>query len=155
MKRAALACSLARISLLLGVGLIGACGAPRTMGPSAGGGGAIAAGTGGAAVEGSGGVGSGGTGTGGAAGGTGAGGAGDPTPLTVHEWGTFTSVNSSAGALMEGMHHQEEALPAEEGPAERGEPVAGEVRAGRGARAAAARAVPPSLLAPRPAASAA
>jgi len=51
---------------------------------------------------------------------------------------------------------QEEALPAEEGPAERGEPVAGEVRAGRGARAAAAaRAVPPSLLAPRPAASAA
>ncbi len=31
--------------------------------------------------------------------------------LTVHEWGTFTSVNSSAGALMEGLHHEEEALP--------------------------------------------
>ncbi len=32
-------------------------------------------------------------------------------PLTVHEWGTFTSVNNSAGLLMEGMHHEEEALP--------------------------------------------
>jgi hypothetical protein len=32
--------------------------------------------------------------------------------LVVHEWGTFTSVRSSAGAQMEGLHHEEEALPA-------------------------------------------
>jgi hypothetical protein len=31
--------------------------------------------------------------------------------LVVHEWGTFTSVRSSAGAQMEGLHHEEEALP--------------------------------------------
>src|SRR5579859_4215769 len=47
--------------------------------------------------------------------GTGSGDAGTPAaqsqPLTVHEWGTFTSVNSSAGTLMEGLHHEEEALP--------------------------------------------
>jgi hypothetical protein len=44
---------------------------------------------------------------------TGSGNPGTPSqPLTVHEWGTFTSVNSSAGSLMEGMHHEEEALPA-------------------------------------------
>jgi hypothetical protein len=39
-----------------------------------------------------------------------------PTPtvtsgLVVHEWGTFTSVNGSDGALLEGLHHEEEALP--------------------------------------------
>ncbi len=32
--------------------------------------------------------------------------------LVVHEWGTFTSVGSSTGVLMEGLHHEEEALPA-------------------------------------------
>lgn len=32
--------------------------------------------------------------------------------LTVHEWGTFTSLLSSAGKTMEGLHHEEEALPA-------------------------------------------
>jgi hypothetical protein len=31
--------------------------------------------------------------------------------LVVHEWGTFTSVQSSAGTLMQGLHHEEEALP--------------------------------------------
>ena len=31
--------------------------------------------------------------------------------LVVHEWGTFTSVSTSAGTLMQGMHHEEEALP--------------------------------------------
>jgi hypothetical protein len=38
----------------------------------------------------------------------------DPVPegLIVHEWGTFTSVGSSTGALLEGLHHEEEALPA-------------------------------------------
>jgi len=42
----------------------------------------------------------------------------DPTPdpvqssLVVHEWGTFTSVDSSTGVLMEGLHHEEEPLPA-------------------------------------------
>jgi hypothetical protein len=39
-----------------------------------------------------------------------------PDPVTdtliVHEWGTFTSVNSSAGTLMEGLWHEDEALPA-------------------------------------------
>lgn len=34
------------------------------------------------------------------------------TGLIVHEWGTFTSVRSSSGAQMEGLHHEEEALPA-------------------------------------------
>src|SRR5581483_3250272 len=33
-------------------------------------------------------------------------------PLTVHEWGTFTSMISSAGGALEGLHHEEEALPA-------------------------------------------
>jgi hypothetical protein len=32
--------------------------------------------------------------------------------LVVHEWGTFTSVNGSDGKLLEGLHHEEEALPA-------------------------------------------
>ena len=35
-----------------------------------------------------------------------------PADLIVHEWGTFTSVGSSTGALMEGLHHEEEPLPA-------------------------------------------
>ena len=40
----------------------------------------------------------------------------DPTPqtdgLTVHEWGTYTSVQGSNGATLDGMQHEEEALPA-------------------------------------------
>ena len=39
---------------------------------------------------------------------------GDPSllfPLEVHEWGTFTSVQSSSGQDMEGLHHEEEPLP--------------------------------------------
>jgi len=35
-----------------------------------------------------------------------------PADLIVHEWGTFTSVDSSTGVLMEGLHHEEEPLPA-------------------------------------------
>jgi hypothetical protein len=31
--------------------------------------------------------------------------------LTVHEWGTYTSVQGSNGATLEGMQHEEEALP--------------------------------------------
>lgn len=31
--------------------------------------------------------------------------------FVVHEWGTFTSMQSSAGKTLEGMHHEEEALP--------------------------------------------
>ncbi len=31
--------------------------------------------------------------------------------LTVHEWGTYTSVLSSKGEQLSGMHHEEEALP--------------------------------------------
>ena len=31
--------------------------------------------------------------------------------LTVHEWGTFTSFMGSNGELIEGMHHEDEALP--------------------------------------------
>jgi hypothetical protein len=31
--------------------------------------------------------------------------------LTVHEWGTFTSFMGSDGKLIEGMHHEDEALP--------------------------------------------
>lgn len=31
--------------------------------------------------------------------------------LVVHEWGTFTSVQGSDGAVLEGMHHEEEGLP--------------------------------------------
>jgi hypothetical protein len=33
-------------------------------------------------------------------------------PLAVHEWGTFTSMVSSLGQPLEGLHHEEEALPA-------------------------------------------
>jgi hypothetical protein len=32
-------------------------------------------------------------------------------PLTVHEWGTFTSMIGSTGAQLEGLHHEEERLP--------------------------------------------
>ncbi len=32
--------------------------------------------------------------------------------LVVHEWGTFTSVQSSLGETLEGLHHEEETLPA-------------------------------------------
>lgn len=31
--------------------------------------------------------------------------------LTVHEWGTFTSFMGSNGELVEGLHHEDEALP--------------------------------------------
>lgn len=34
-----------------------------------------------------------------------------PTALVVHEWGTFTSVQDSAGVTLDGMHHDEEPLP--------------------------------------------
>ncbi len=33
-------------------------------------------------------------------------------PFVVHEWGTYTSVQGSDGASLEGMHHEEEQLPA-------------------------------------------
>jgi hypothetical protein len=32
--------------------------------------------------------------------------------LTVHEWGTFTSMQGSDGVTLEGLHHEEEGLPA-------------------------------------------
>jgi hypothetical protein len=32
--------------------------------------------------------------------------------FVVHEWGTFTSMQSSEGASMEGLHHEDEPLPA-------------------------------------------
>jgi hypothetical protein len=32
-------------------------------------------------------------------------------PFVVHEWGTFTAVQSSVGAVLEGLHHEDEALP--------------------------------------------
>jgi hypothetical protein len=35
-----------------------------------------------------------------------------PEGLVVHEWGTFTSVAGSDGALLAGLHHEEEKLPA-------------------------------------------
>jgi len=40
-------------------------------------------------------------------------GAGDdrPAPFVVHEWGTFTSVQGSDGVGLEGLEHEEEALP--------------------------------------------
>jgi hypothetical protein len=57
-------------------------------------------------------------GSGGAVAGAGTGGAAtspiEPVPadaFVVHEWGTFTSVNSSAGRLMMGLAHEEEELP--------------------------------------------
>ncbi|MBL9088882.1 MAG: hypothetical protein JNM10_17215 [Planctomycetia bacterium] len=41
-------------------------------------------------------------------------GAGDAPadPFVVHEWGTFTSVAGADGVGLEGLHHEEEALPA-------------------------------------------
>lgn len=44
-------------------------------------------------------------------------GPGDPSApslkgaLEVHEWGTFTSMNGAAGVSLDGLHHEEEALP--------------------------------------------
>jgi len=35
----------------------------------------------------------------------------DQTSYVAHEWGTFTSVQSSAGETMQGLHHEEEPLP--------------------------------------------
>lgn len=32
-------------------------------------------------------------------------------PLVVHEWGTFTSIQGSDGVALEGLQHEEEALP--------------------------------------------
>ncbi len=32
--------------------------------------------------------------------------------LVVHEWGTFTSMQGQSGKVLEGLHHEEEALPA-------------------------------------------
>src|SRR6187399_1578592 len=34
-----------------------------------------------------------------------------PDKLVVHEWGTFTSVQGSDGIGLEGLQHEEEALP--------------------------------------------
>ena len=33
-------------------------------------------------------------------------------PLVVHEWGTFVSMEGSDGLVLEGLHHDEEDLPA-------------------------------------------
>src|SRR5262245_22351641 len=33
-------------------------------------------------------------------------------PLVIHEWGTFTSVQGTKGIVLEGLHHEEEPLPA-------------------------------------------
>jgi hypothetical protein len=35
----------------------------------------------------------------------------DPKAIVVHEWGTFTSMLGSTGQSLEGLHHEEEALP--------------------------------------------
>src|SRR5687767_1354095 len=35
-----------------------------------------------------------------------------PDPLVVHEWGTFTSVSGMEGVSLDGLQHEEEALPA-------------------------------------------
>src|SRR5262245_9138573 len=39
--------------------------------------------------------------------------AGDPKPsdLVVHEWGTFLGMNGSDGGALDGMYHEEHALP--------------------------------------------
>jgi hypothetical protein len=39
------------------------------------------------------------------------GGSQSPQGLTVHEWGTYTSVQGSNGATLDGMQHEEESLP--------------------------------------------
>src|SRR4051794_32700518 len=44
--------------------------------------------------------------------GNGGNGSGSPTALTVHEWGTFTSMAGSGGQSLEGLHHEEVPLPA-------------------------------------------
>src|SRR5689334_6083415 len=33
------------------------------------------------------------------------------TDLVVHEWGTFLAMNSSDGVALDGMYHEEHALP--------------------------------------------
>ncbi|MEO0479434.1 MAG: hypothetical protein AAF196_08140 [Planctomycetota bacterium] len=35
----------------------------------------------------------------------------EESPFVVHEWGTFTSMQGSDGYALEGLHHEEEALP--------------------------------------------
>jgi hypothetical protein len=35
----------------------------------------------------------------------------DPHAIVVHEWGTFTSMVGATGQSLEGLHHEEEALP--------------------------------------------
>lgn len=34
-----------------------------------------------------------------------------PAPFVVHEWGTFTSMQTSEGKTLDGMHHEDEPLP--------------------------------------------
>src|SRR5438132_12740703 len=34
-----------------------------------------------------------------------------PPDLTVHEWGTFLAMNGSDGVTLDGMYHEEHALP--------------------------------------------
>ena len=35
-----------------------------------------------------------------------------PNDLIVHEWGTFLGMNGSDGVSLDGMYHEEHALPA-------------------------------------------
>src|SRR5262245_37521582 len=35
----------------------------------------------------------------------------DPVGLVVHEWGTFLAMNGSDGISLDGMYHEEHALP--------------------------------------------
>src|SRR5882672_11401963 len=35
----------------------------------------------------------------------------EPTDLIVHEWGTFLAMQGSDGAILDGMYHEEHALP--------------------------------------------
>src|ERR671912_145081 len=35
----------------------------------------------------------------------------DPSGLVVHEWGTFLAMNGSDGVSLDGMYHEEHALP--------------------------------------------
>ncbi len=35
----------------------------------------------------------------------------EPSPLVVHEWGTFTSMQGTDGVALEGLQHEEEQLP--------------------------------------------
>ena len=34
-----------------------------------------------------------------------------PSPLVIHEWGTFVSMEGSDGLALEGLHHDEAELP--------------------------------------------